>query len=168
MVEATDAKYDYKIKRGTGVTCEGQLLWSVFILCNVGLWFCHKRYFESKNFLKKTFKKKLTKRSKIISSMNKTMSVLLILYPWDLAVFGMGWMLSKYFLTLLANYNLVVVVSGLTLVIYLFLYIIEVKVKPILTGLWWIFISFCAMKEDFFLPLGWILRHWLYQFWRWS
>lgn len=67
--------------------------------------------------------------------MNKTMSILLILYAWDLAVFGMGWMLSKYFLTLLANYNLVVVVSGLTLVIYLFLYIIEVKVKPILTGL---------------------------------
>lgn len=50
-------------------------------------------------------------------------------------MFGMGWMLSKYFLTLLANYNLVVVVSDLTLVIYLFLYIIEVKVKPILTGL---------------------------------
>lgn len=47
----------------------------------------------------------------------------------------MEWVLSKYLPNLLANDSVVVVVSGLTLVIYLFWCITEVEVKPLVTEL---------------------------------
>lgn len=47
---------------------------------------------------------------------------------------GMEWVLRKYLLNLLANDSVVVVISGLTLVIYYVGVFTEVEVKPLVTG----------------------------------
>lgn len=50
---------------------------------------------------------------------DKAVSVRLTSLPRDLAVSGMEWVLCKYLLNLLANDSVIVMVSGLTVVIYL-------------------------------------------------